>query len=240
MELRGAGCKRGRRLARRASAAFRVDVTSTEPRPRFRTLGARPATLLLAAALAAACGASRGPAGEPASPVRPGWTQTGEASWYGPGFHGRTTASGDTYDQEAMTAAHRTLPLGARIRVTVPATGRTTELVVNDRGPFVEDRVLDVSRAAARRLGFLERGTARVRLEVLSLPAGCRLVQVGSFRSRSSAVRHRDRLRSAGEPARLEDGPDRTTRVIAGPYRSERRAHRVRERWGGWLRSCGG
>lgn len=240
MELRGAGCKRGRRLARRAPAAFRVGVTSPEPRPRFRTLGARPATLLLAAALAAACGASRGPVDEPGSPVRPGWTQTGEASWYGPGFHGRTTASGDTYDQEAMTAAHRTLPLGARIRVTVPATGRTTELIVNDRGPFVEGRVLDVSRAAARRLGFLERGTARVRLEVLSLPAGCRLVQVGSFRSRSRAVRHRDRLRSAGEPARLEDGPDGTTRVIAGPYRSERRAHRVRERWGGWLRSCAG
>lgn len=240
MEIRGAGCKRRRRLARRASGAFRVDVISTEPRHRSRPPGVRPAALLLAAALAAACGASRGPSGEPASPVRPGWTQTGEASWYGPGFHGRTTASGDTYDQEAMTAAHRTLPLGARIRVTVPATGRTTELIVNDRGPFVEDRVLDVSRAAARRLGFLERGTARVRLEVLSLPEGCRLVQVGSFRGRPNAVRRRDRLRSAGEPARLEEGPDGTTRVIAGPYRSEERARRVRERWGGWLRACRG
>lgn len=168
-----------------------------------------------------------------------GWTQSGVASWYGPGFHGKPTASGETYDQEEMTAAHRTLPLGTRVRVTVPATGRTTELTVNDRGPFVEGRILDVSRAAARRLGFLREGTARVRIEVLALPERCHRVQVGSFRDGSNARRLRDRLRRAGEPVRLEAGPDGYTRVVAGPYRTERRARQVRDRWGGRLRTCG-
>lgn len=170
--------------------------------------------------------------------MRPGWTQAGVASWYGPGFHGQATASGETYDQEGMTAAHRTLPLGTRIRVTVRATGRTLELTVNDRGPFVEGRILDVSRAAARRLGFLNRGTARIHLEVLEVPDRCRGVQVGSFGIRRNAVRLRDRLRGAGEPARLEEGPDGHTRVVAGPYRSAEEARRVRERWGGTVRPC--
>lgn len=210
-------------------------------RARSGAFGRRLGFLLLAAGLAAGCGASRAPAGDgPGPPPTAGWTQTGRASWYGPGFHGRPTASGEAYDQEAMTAAHRSLPLGTRIRVTVPATGRSVELVVNDRGPFVEDRVLDVSRAAARRLGFLERGTARVRLEVLSAPTRCRLVQVGSFRERENAVRLLERLRGKGEPAELEPGPGDHTRVVAGPYPSEARARSVRERWGGRLRPCGG
>lgn len=201
----------------------------------------RPLAAVLLAAVATACGASRSAeAGPDGAAAEEGWTQVGVASWYGPGFHGKPTASGERYDQEGMTAAHRTLPLGTRIRVTVTATGRTTELTVNDRGPFVEGRVLDVSRAAARRLGFLERGTTRVRIEVLALPERCHRVQVGSFRDRGNARRLRDRLEGAGEPARLEDGPDGHTRVVAGPYRTERRAKRVRDRWGGRLRGCSG
>lgn len=194
--------------------------------------------LVLAGVLAAGCGASRSASGSAPGDLRPGWTQTGIASWYGPGFHGEPTASGETYDQESMTAAHRSLPLGTRIRVTVSATGRSTRLRVNDRGPFVDDRILDVSRAAARRLGFLREGTARIRLEVLALPERCRLVQVGSFRERENAFRLRERLRRAGEPARLEDGPRGHTRVLAGPYPGERRARRVLERWGGEIRRC--
>lgn len=207
---------------------------------RRRARAARLVVLLLAGATVAGCGASRAPAatGAGGADVRVGWTQSGVASWYGPGFHGRRTASGETYDQEGMTAAHRTLPMGTRIRVTVRTTGRATVLVVNDRGPFVEGRVLDVSRAAARRLGFLRRGTARIRLEVLALPGRCRAVQVGSFRDRDNALRLRERLREAGEPARLEDGPGDHTRVVAGPYPSADRARRVRERWGGKLRDC--
>lgn len=195
-------------------------------------------TLLLA--FTAACGGYRPPPElpPPRTTVEPGWTQTGVASWYGPGFDGRPTASGETFDMDAMTAAHRTLPLGTRIEVTVLATGRRTEVRVNDRGPFVDDRVLDVSRAAARRLGFLQDGTARVRLRVVEGPADCFEVQVGSFADASNARDLRGRLRDRGEPGRLEDGPDDFVRVVAGPYASEERARHVRERFGGNVRSC--
>jgi rare lipoprotein A len=89
------------------------------------------------------------------------------ASWYGEPFHGRRTASGEVYDMEAMTCAHRTLPFGARIRVENLDNGRSTTLTVNDRGPFVEGRIVDVSRRGARELGMLGPGTARVRITVV-------------------------------------------------------------------------
>lgn len=85
------------------------------------------------------------------------------ASWYGPGFHGRRTASGERFNQHAMTAAHRTLPFGTRVRVT---HGKRSVIVrINDRGPWVKGRVIDLSKAAARRLGI--KGVARVRIEVI-------------------------------------------------------------------------
>lgn len=90
------------------------------------------------------------------------------ASWYGNPFHGRATASGETYDMEAMTAAHPTLPFGTRVRVENLDNGRSATVTINDRGPFVKDRILDVSRKAARELGMLGPGTARVRITVLS------------------------------------------------------------------------
>jgi rare lipoprotein A (peptidoglycan hydrolase) len=91
----------------------------------------------------------------------------GEASWYGPGFHGKKTASGEIFDQTKFTAAHKTLPLGSRARVTNIKNGNSVEVEINDRGPFVEGRILDLSRAAARALGFISAGTAPVRLELL-------------------------------------------------------------------------
>lgn len=181
------------------------------------------------------CGAGRA---VPAGPFEPGWTQQGVASWYGPGFHGRPTASGETFDMEAMTAAHPSLPLGTRIRVTVLATGRRTDLRVNDRGPFRKGRILDVSRAAARRLGFLGRGTARVRVEVLSLPRDCWELQVGAFAREVNATALRDRLLREGEPVRMEPGPEGLTRVIAGPYPSRAAAEEVRSRHGGDVGGC--
>jgi rare lipoprotein A len=102
----------------------------------------------------------------PAAPV----TQTGTASWYGPGFQGKLTASGDVYDQNLLTAAHRTLPLGTRVRVTNLSNGRSVEVRINDRGPFVGDRIIDLSRAAATRLDMNGPGTAEVRVEVLDAP----------------------------------------------------------------------
>lgn len=91
--------------------------------------------------------------------------QSGKASWYGPGFHGKLTASGETYDESAMTAAHNWLPLGSRARVTNLQNGRSVEVTINDRGPFAAGRIIDLSRAAARALGILHVGVATVRVE---------------------------------------------------------------------------
>ena len=98
-----------------------------------------------------------------------GWTgrQAGLASWYGPGFHGRRTASGTVHTGAALTAAHRSLPFGTRVRVTNLRNGRTVVVVVDDRGPFVRGRVIDLSRAAVRRLGMVRDGVVPVRLEVI-------------------------------------------------------------------------
>jgi rare lipoprotein A len=91
--------------------------------------------------------------------------EVGLASFYGRAHHGRLTASGERFDMRAMTCAHRTLPFGTRVRVTDLETGRSVVVRVNDRGPYAESRVVDLSLGAARTLGIVERGVARVRLE---------------------------------------------------------------------------
>jgi rare lipoprotein A len=102
----------------------------------------------------------------PRYPVEPVFVQQGIASWYGPRFHGRRTASGEVFDQNRLTAAHRTLPLGAIVDVTNVENGRAVEVRINDRGPYVRGRVIDLSRAAAARLGMTRCGLASVRIEV--------------------------------------------------------------------------
>jgi rare lipoprotein A len=91
----------------------------------------------------------------------------GQASWYGPGFHGKKTASGEIFDQGRLTAAHKTLPLGTKAKVTNLENGNSVEVEINDRGPYVGDRVIDLSRAAANALGFVESGLTLVRIEPL-------------------------------------------------------------------------
>lgn len=91
----------------------------------------------------------------------------GNASFYGAKFHGRRTASGATFNKHAMTAAHRNLPFGTRVRVTHVHSGRSVVVTINDRGPFVKSRIIDVSRAAAEQLGMVQQGVARVRIERL-------------------------------------------------------------------------
>ena len=93
--------------------------------------------------------------------------QTGVASYYGPGFHGRRTANGETFNMNAMTAAHRTLPFGTKLKVTNLANGQSTIVRVNDRGPYVGGRVIDLSVAAAKQIGSTSSGTAKVKLEVV-------------------------------------------------------------------------
>ena len=94
-----------------------------------------------------------------------GFVEVGTASWYGPGFHGRTTSSGEPFNQYAMTAAHKILPLGTRVRVTNIGNGKSVIVRINDRGPFVDDRVIDLSRAAGTRIGIVANGTGRVRIQ---------------------------------------------------------------------------
>jgi rare lipoprotein A len=100
-------------------------------------------------------------------PARPGLTQTGRASWYGHAHHGRRTASGERFDMHALTAAHPTLPFGTRLRVVNLANDRQVRVRVNDRGPWVAGRILDLSYAAARALGAINAGVIPVRLTVL-------------------------------------------------------------------------
>jgi len=99
-----------------------------------------------------------------------GYRQQGIASWYGPQFHGRPTANGETFDQNGLTAAHRSLPLGTRVRVTHLDSGRSVVVRVNDRGPFADTgrRIIDLSRGAARELGILGAGTAEVEVRALA------------------------------------------------------------------------
>lgn len=93
--------------------------------------------------------------------------QRGEASWYGPGFRGKKTASGDSFDQTELTAAHKTFPLGSKAKVTNLKNGNTVEVEIKDRGPFVEGRIIDLSKAAAEKLGMIGSGTALVQVELL-------------------------------------------------------------------------
>src|SRR2546426_10417523 len=116
---------------------------------------------------AAGCALVRAPA---PPPITDG-VQVGVASWYGPGFHGNRTANGEIYNQYELTAAHPTLPLGTRVMVTNRNTRQSVEVRINDRGPFVGGRVIDLSYAAARSIGISQPGTAPVRIEVLSAAA---------------------------------------------------------------------
>ncbi len=99
------------------------------------------------------------------SPVEATLPQTGQASWYGAQHQGKQTASGSIYDQASLTAAHATLPFGSKIKVTNLANGKSVEVEITDRGPFAENRIIDLSQAAAKALDIIESGTATVRLE---------------------------------------------------------------------------
>lgn len=127
------------------------------------------------------------------------YSEVGYASWYGPGFQKRNAANGQPYDMNAMTAAHRTLPLGTIARVTDLKTGESVLLRITDRGPFVSDRIIDLSRAAARKLSVYQHGTALVRIEVLETPApikegGRWCVQIGAFTDSADARKLKEKL----------------------------------------------
>lgn len=106
----------------------------------------------------------------PSTPIKPLKVWTGIASWYGPRFQGRVTANGEPFDMTALTAAHPTLPFGSLVRVTNPRSGKSQVVRINDRGPFIEGRELDVSYAVANKIGLINGGLVRLRLELLEVP----------------------------------------------------------------------
>ena len=164
----------------------------------------------------------------------PGKAQVGVASWYGPGFHGQLTSSGERYDQHELTAAHPTLPLGTLVRVTNLDTHRSVDVRVNDRGPFAKGRAIDLSHAAARAIGMLGPGTAPVRIAVLERPPGgyarvAYCVQVGAFREQEKAdalradlVDRYDRVYISSVSTRAEQ----LYRVRVGPFSDRTEAER--------------
>ena len=176
--------------------------------------------------LAGAACSSRRPPSTPDLPPG-GRAQSGLASWYGVEEAGRATASGEPMDPERLTAAHKTLPFGSLVRVTLTETGRSVDVIINDRGPFVRGRVIDLSFAAARAIGMVELGVAPVRLEVLGLegPLAERRwrVQLGSFTDRRAADDLRLRVQSEGfSPVVIspfEQNGRSYHRVWAGEYR---------------------
>jgi rare lipoprotein A len=129
------------------------------------------ATVVLSAVLSVSgCGRHTARAKVPLAPARIGSTETGVASWYGIPYHGRRAASGEVYDMEALTAAHRKLPFQTWVEVTNLSNGRRIDVRINDRGPFARGRIIDLSQAAARDIDMLGPGTAPVRLKVIARP----------------------------------------------------------------------
>lgn len=193
--------------------------------------------------LVAACAGPRAGEVRAPSPVVVGYEETGEASWYGYPYHGRPTASGEVYDMDQMTAAHRSLPLGTWVSVENRENGRTAEVRINDRGPFTGRRILDLSRAAARVLGAVGPGVILVRLRVIALssaaPAaqgGTFSVQAGSFTSEDRALALKQELerRWAGAfVARAEVGGRTFYRVRLGRFATRADAQRLAQRLAG-------
>lgn len=139
----------------------------------------------------------------PAPPVPAGYTEEGKASWYGDPFNGRHSSNGEIYDMNKLTAAHRTMPFETMVRVTNLSNGKSTTVRITDRGPFVDNRIIDLSQAAAREIESIGPGVVPVRLEVLGnvdVTAGYFTVQVGAFRDKANAERLRERLSASYGP----------------------------------------
>jgi rare lipoprotein A len=175
----------------------------------------------------------------PMSTLQP-YREQGVASWYGKKFHGQKTSSGEVYDMYQMTGAHKTLPIPSYARVTNLANGRSVVVRINDRGPFHAERIIDLSYAAAHRLGYVQAGSARVEVEAVVPGAGDRspgkaasgvFVQVGAFSSRDNAEDLRTRVATqlAGEPLEVVSTGN-LWRLHVGPYGTQDAAREIAER----------
>lgn len=204
----------------------------------FRGSPAGRMRLILAFLLIAGCA---GGGHSPTEPMISGTFQRGVASWYGPSFHGKPTANGEPYDMWGLTAAHRTLPFGTRVLVQSVETGKSVTVRINDRGPFIRGRIIDLSYGAARELAIIGRGTENVSLTILQSPNASSghmsnggsvsyWVQVGSFTTLPQAVSLQEQLANHYTNIRLTtvDLPTgQWHRVQVGIYPSEEKAKTV-------------
>lgn len=168
------------------------------------------------------------------SGMKVGYVEEGVASWYGVPFHGRPAADGEIYDMEAMVAAHRLMPFNTWVRVTNLTNGKTVDVRIIDRGPFVAGRFLDLSKAAARQIDLIGPGTGRVKLEVISAPSDIPSndfygVQVGAFAVYANAERTRMEYAERFGVAQLavKQGPVPLWRVLVGKEKSIQQAQQV-------------
>ncbi len=166
-----------------------------------------------------------------------GFVEEGIASWYGKDFHGKTTANGERYDMYGMTAAHKILPFNTQVKVTNLTNGRSIIVRINDRGPFVANRVIDLTHTGASKIGMIGPGTARVRVETVgSVPAiqngnimGTFYIQIGAFSRKDNAEKLVATLKSQGLNARLQYADQaHLWRVQVGSYKSVNDAESVR------------
>ena len=166
----------------------------------------------------------------PPAPAPVGYSEEGNASWYGLPFNGRRASNGEIYDMNKLTAAHRTLPFETVVRVTNLSNGKTTTVRITDRGPFVDNRIIDLSQAAAREIESIGPGVVPVRLEVLGnvdVSVGFFTVQVGAFRERANAERLRERLSASYSPIfiqQIEAAQNSFYRVRVGKISGEEAA----------------
>jgi rare lipoprotein A len=194
--------------------AFALAITGCGGR---RPIVSNPPTTPVSAPPATEEGAKRSTTSEPAKPAQPtakgtkptdsnspgSYVEEGNASWYGAPFHGRKASNGETYDMNKMTAAHRTLPFDSIVRVTNLNNGKTATVRITDRGPFVDNRVIDLSFAAAKAIESVGAGVVPVRIEVISGPdpyIGFFTVQVGAFKEKGNAERLKERLGATYSP----------------------------------------
>lgn len=167
----------------------------------------------------------------PAVPLPLGQVQRGMASWYGHPYHGRRAADGEVYDMETLVAAHRTMPFQTWVRVRNISNGKTVDVRIIDRGPFVNNRIIDLSHAAAKEIELIGPGVAEVELTVISSPnTGAEPaqfgVQVGAFRERTNADRYRETMAATYGAARIVERAGEPTlwRVVAGRESSQEAA----------------
>jgi len=195
--------------------------------PRWLLLGAAVLVTAVLSSCASTGGARHG---------RQGYTERGYASWYGPGFHGRATASGEIYDMHDLTAAHKELPLGTVVEVRNLENGRRVQVRINDRGPFVRGRIIDLSHAGAQKIGMIGPGTAKVEIQVVRTAAvgndGSRfVVQAGAFQSLDEA-RDLSQLLEAEFPDVRVTSDGVWHRVQLGPFKSRKQADQIRKKLG--------